>query len=159
MAIATAGIASGISSVISNAVTTSTVTSVSATGAASSVSVTRINGGPIDSFNAGVAQLTINLAPVNNYGRISVGNIAGHGASASVSASGAVSQVSNTSICYSCSSSFHTGPIAQATLNAAPVTNQGSIYAGRVTGAGASASVSALGAGSVVSGTIISKGY
>lgn len=133
--------------------------SVSATGAASAVSLTRINGGPIHSYNRGIAQLTINLAPVSNYGRISVGNIAGHGASASVSASGAVSQVANTSICYGCTSSFRTGPVYQATLNTAPVTNQGTIYAGRVTGAGASASVSALGAGSVVSGTIISKGY
>lgn len=130
--------------------------SVSAVGAASQASITRINGGSISSMTAGIAQLTINLAPISNRGSISVGNLGGHGASASVSAAGAVSQVSNTSICGGCTSSFRTGRIAQATLNKAPVRNYGTIRAGRLTGAGASAGVSALGAGSVVSGSIIS---
>ncbi len=134
-----------------------TSASISAVGAASQVSVTRINGGPIAATTLGVAQLTINLAPINNYGTIYAGNLGGLGASASVSAVGAVSQVSSTSICHGCSSSFHTGPVAQATLNTGRINNAGTIRVGRLTGAGTSASVSALGAGSVVSASIISK--
>lgn len=134
-----------------------TSASISAVGAASQVSVTRINGGTIAATTLGVAQLTINLAPINNYGTIYAGNLGGHGASASVSAAGAVSQVSSTSICHGCSSTFHTGPVAQATFNTGRINNVGTIRAGSLYGAGSSASVSALGAGSVVSASIISK--
>lgn len=131
--------------------------SVSATGAASQMSVTRINGGSITAKTASISQLTINLASVTNRGSITAGYLSGHGSSASVAAAGAVSQASTTSICNGCGSSFRTGPINQITLNTGRVRNNGTVNVGRITGAGASAGVSALGAGSVVSGSIISK--
>lgn len=130
--------------------------SIGATGAASQASMTRINGGPIIAVNSSITQGAINHGPVTNEGTITVGNLTGNNASASISAAGAVSQVSFTSICGGCSSSFTSGAITQTSLNSASVTNTGAITAGGLTGPGTSASVSALGAGSVVSGSITS---
>lgn len=131
--------------------------SVSATGASSQLSLTRIDGGSITTTNAGASQRAINRAPITNSGAIVAGDLSGTGTSVSISGAGAVSQVSFASLCTSCSGSFTSGPITQTSLNSGSVNNTGTIGVGSLSGTGASASVSALGAGSVVSGSITSN--
>lgn len=131
--------------------------SVSATGASSQVSTTRIDGGSITTTNAGVTQSALNQAPITNTGAIVAGDLAGTGTSVSISGAGAVSQVSFATICTSCSGTFTSGPISQTSLNSGSVSNTGTIGVGSLTGNSASASVSALGAGSVVSGSFTSN--
>ncbi len=150
--------------------------SISATGAASSVSLTSINNfgaGVTPDANIGnVTQDAVNRGDVTNEGRkhpggssadpadsvINTGNISGTAASVSISATGAVAALSVTSINDTQGlGSTNTGNINQTASNSGNVTNfglsdggsgttTGVINAGTLSGAGTSASVSATGA-------------
>ena len=131
--------------------------SIGATGAVSSVSMSGIaDSDTFDTIHAkSISQGTTNYynASITNGGSITAGDISGVGASASVSASGAVSSVSVSNI-GGASQFDHVhfqNNITQTTTNYAPVTNSGTVQVGALTGNGASASVSAVGAVSAVS--------
>jgi len=139
--------------------------SLSASGATSAVGFTSIGnkGAGNPSINVGnITQRTINNADVTNKGATSaavldVGNISGNGASASVSASGAVSQVSVASINDAEVTTTNISPfnVNQTTINNATVANTGIINYGNISGNGASMSVGAVGAASVLSISVI----
>lgn len=138
---------------------------VSASGAVSSVSVSNVSTDPsvpfFGSIPSGansvtaigvVGQVTLNIAPVLNVGLITSGDLSGVGSSAVISASGATSSVAVTNLSDSPAGNVTTvGLVGQATVNLAPVTNAGVISAGNLSGAGATAAVTAAGATSVVS--------
>lgn len=141
--------------------------SVSASGATAALSISSIEspGNPADgpaigSISVGrVTQEAHNNGTVTNLGGTitlsgPAGSISGTGASASISASGAASSVSVSSIADAgtlAGTTSITG-INQTSNNTATVTNTGRIVAtGGITGAGASASISAVGAGAYAS--------
>ena len=133
---------------------------VSASGADSFVGVTSINAGAPSVKTGNIEQGALNLGPVvKNLGIITTnGNqVKGHGASVSVSASGARSAVSYTSIENNNSKSptVNTGNITQASINGTLVANLGAIGVGNVSGNGASLSVNASGASAAVGMTSI----
>jgi hypothetical protein len=139
--------------------------SVSATGGASAISVSSIHNqersfGTDISFG-GIQQSTKNFGTINNQGgSITTGNITGDGASVSIGASGAVSSVSVSSVVDAnmIDSVAFNADIVQTTTNynAATINNTGTVQVGNLTGHGASASVSAIGAASAVSYSAIS---
>ena len=97
----------------------------------------------------------INVADVRNEGRIEVGRVTGDGASVSISATGAVAQISISSVnagkdgsCV-CKSTVH--ETALIAFNSGDVHNEGSIETRNVSGAGANVSISAMGAGAIIS--------
>jgi hypothetical protein len=107
-----------------------------------------------------IRQTTINKARVKNLGRIKQGKLEGKGASTSISASGAVSSISALNIADCCQNNLNIkvavgDDIKQTSVNKAKVTNKGKVSMGSVVGRGASVSVSAIGAASVVSLTSI----
>jgi hypothetical protein len=137
--------------------------SVSATGAASAISVSSIHNQE-RSFGAdislgGIRQSTWNSGTITNYGgSITTGNITGDGASVSIGASGAISSVSVSSIVDANmmdSVTVH-ADIDQSTTNVGAIVNGGAVQAGSLSGHGASVSVSAIGAASAVSYSAIS---
>lgn len=139
---------------------------VSASGSTSAIGLTTINANTSGlTVNGSIDQNATNHggATVTNNGIIWGGNLDGHGAAASVSASGATTAVSFTTIKNQNLNSitFSTGAIDQDSFNHAKVTNDGSIhYFGNILGQydgshGASLSVSAVGASSVIGGTSI----
>jgi hypothetical protein len=141
--------------------------SVSALGGASAVSMSSINnqgsffyGNQIEV--GGIQQSTVNNGAITNHGgTVATGNISGDGASVSVGASGAVSSVSVSSIVdgNQYDSVLFSGDINQTTTNTGTIYNTGNVSVGNLTGQGASASVSAIGAASAVSFSTISPSY
>lgn len=149
--------------------------SVSATGAASSVSIVQIDSfGTAPFFEIGdVTQTTTKDggetgAVTNSGGTNSAslgGGVTGDGASASVSATGAVSAVSATYIKSDGRSRTDVGDVDQDTFNSATVSNTGIMTnggintnaPGDISGDGASISISATGAASAVSATFINS--
>jgi hypothetical protein len=136
---------------------------VSASGADSFVGVTSINAGAPSVKTGNIEQGALNLGPVVNLGIITTNGdqVKGHGASVSVSASGARSAVSYTSIknnnskSNSKSPTVNTGNITQVSINGKLVANLGAIGVGNVSGNGASLSVNASGASAAVGMTSI----
>lgn len=143
--------------------------SLSALGAASTVSVSRING-PYVGYDSvvqigNISQTTINTGNVTNQGTdfygqpmgtdnvINIsGSILGTGASASISATGASSSVAVATInSKSVRGTTNVGSIAQTTVNSGTIRNSGTVRVGSVSGIGASVSISATGASSAVS--------
>ena len=128
--------------------------SISATGAVASVSDSSIDS-TVGSLKIGdITQKVSNSGDINNSGKITAGGLSGTGSSASVSASGAVASVSDSSI----NATGTPGPITIASITQtatnhsdSPVTNTGTINLSGGLGTGASASVSAMGAGAVAS--------
>jgi filamentous hemagglutinin len=133
--------------------------SISASGAVASTAYSTTGSSILSSnvsFNGTITQTAMNDSSITNSGRLTLGSIAGTGASASINASGAVSSFSVASIA-------DTSPVGHATLggafiqsatNTANVTNTGVINfsSGAVTlGSGASAAISATGAATSVS--------
>jgi hypothetical protein len=102
-----------------------------------------------------IAQETVNNNPVTNRGFILQWRLQGNGASSTVSANGAVSSVNVSNIANSSQTyvavSAKADNIRQTTENNSRVNNRGIILSGPVTGRGASVTVSATGAASVVS--------
>ena len=143
--------------------------SVSASGATAALSLTSIGNTGSTSIETGaVSQSAINSGAVTNYGGSiainnpstgqTTGQIAGAGASASISASGAVASFSILSINDSAPVASSIGSITQSASNSAAVSNSagptGTVainVASGITGAGASASISAVGAGAYAS--------
>jgi hypothetical protein len=132
--------------------------SVSATGAASALSVSSIANydvGQDQNITIGeIDQDTYNRGTIlNNGGSLETDNISGKGASVSVSGSGAISAVSVSSIldAQQLGDVNVIDDISQTTTNSGNVTNVGNVTTGALTGNGASVSVSALGAASSVS--------
>jgi len=127
--------------------------SVSATGAASSASVTSIDnrakGGTTPNITLGsVSQETINTGAVtNNGGVVTTGDLVGTGSRVQISATGAASMASIASINgQQPLGSTNIGNVNQSTTNTAAVTNSGTINVGGLTQTGTSASISATGA-------------
>jgi hypothetical protein len=133
--------------------------SISGTGAVASLSISGIDTTSQGNFAIGaVSQGASNTGTVTNYGTISAGALSGTGSSASISASGAVASVSDSNILKptgSLSSIPNTSiaSISQTATNNAgsPISNNGTITVAGNLGTGASASVSAMGAGAVAS--------
>ncbi len=147
--------------------------SARATGALASVSIAQVNTASEGAFTTGtITQKAMNNGDtggivtnttVNNRGTISAGALAGMGSSASIAASGAVTSLNVASIGAGTLGDQSTvGTITQTSDNVSQlffgttykpnVTNVGSItLSGGITGNGASASVSATGAGAFVS--------
>jgi hypothetical protein len=130
--------------------------SIGATGALASVSESSIaDHGYAGSFLAStdIRQSSINTAYVTNQGNtISVGAVTGKGASVGISAAGAVSSVSASSIGSAVGASFGRGSkITQTSYNGSLVSTGGAVSVRVLSGAGASVGISAVGATSVVS--------
>ena len=132
---------------------------VSASGADSFVDVTSINAGAPSVKTGEIEQGALNLGPVVNLGIITTNDkqVKGDGASVSVSASGARSAVSYTSIKNNNNKSptVNTESITQVSINGKLVANLGAIGVGNVSGNGASLSVNASGASTAVGMTSI----
>jgi len=130
---------------------------VSASGASSVISVTSIKNDdwsrPKISTKA-ITQTSDNHGRIDNGGRITAGNIYGHGNSASISASGATSAIAVASIADKKVTSLATGCITQIAYNHGDVTNGGSIAVGKISGNGNSASIGASGATAAISVSI-----
>jgi hypothetical protein len=132
--------------------------SVSAIGGASAISLSSINNQARHWGNqvefGGIQQNTVNSGKItNNGGSLITDDITGDGASVSIGASGAVSSVSVSSIVdqNQVASVLFSADINQTTSNTGAITNTGTISVGDLSGQGASASVSAIGAASAVS--------
>jgi hypothetical protein len=128
---------------------------ISATGASAAVQIAGIEStvGAVSMNN--ITQTTSNAAgaPVTNTsGTIAAQSISGIGASASVSASGSIAAVSVVSTNDTAFAGPSISQVTQSSINNAAIQNTGAIsLAGGITGNGASASISATGAGSFVS--------
>ena len=129
--------------------------SVGATGAAASISVASIGSTDVASTTFGtITQNSTNgaagvLVNVTNTGNISTGDVGGVGAGAQISATGATSSVSVSSIGNDTTPTLGGGGVGQTTNNNGAITNSGIIASsGTLSGAGSSASISAVGAAS-----------
>lgn len=130
--------------------------SVSAVGASSQIAVSRINTATVanaTSIASANQRATNNTTGIiTNLGNITVGDITGNGASASISATGASAQLSIARInTTTVQNATVTGNVTQNATNNAPISNTGVISAGNITGAGAAATIGATGASAVVS--------
>lgn len=140
--------------------------STSATGAATSISVTSINSSPVRYATFGtISQDAYSDANLfnENFGevfRTAIGNISGHGASVSFSAAGAVAAVSFRSIGNNDNGRtprINTNTINQRAINDGNVVNfTRNLSIGNLSGAGTSASISSSGATAQVSSASIS---
>jgi len=154
-----------ISSNISNIGATMTVgdltgngssVNVGGTGALASLSVSHINATTEGSFIVGAVSQTVNnTGTVGNSGTINAGDLTGIGSSASISGTGAAASVSGSSI------STTAAPLGTPTITSitqtvnnntgSAITNTGTINLAGGLGTGASASISATGAGGFAS--------
>lgn len=141
--------------------------SASATGASAAVAVTSIQGTTdvkvkgihtskqaISSITVGtINQTSINKAAVTNNGWVTGlrPDVTGPGATVSTGATGAATVVSLTSINDTKFPTVSVGKINQRAENNNYVTNKGHVQVGKVSGAGAFAGTSAIGASAVVS--------
>lgn len=145
--------------------------SASATGASAAVAVTSIQGttdvkvnkGPYTSKQAissitvdTINQTSTNNAPVTNNGWVTGykklrPDVTGPGATVSTGATGAATVVSLTSINDTKFPTVSVDKINQRAVNNSSVTNNGHVQVGKVSGAGAFAGTSAIGASAVVS--------
>ena len=144
--------------------------SASATGASAAVAVTSIQGTTdvkvkgtrtskqaISSITVGtINQTSINNAAVTNNGWVTGyrrlrPDVTGPGATVSTGATGAATVVSLTSINDTKFPTVRVGKINQTAVNNSYVTNNGHVQVGKVSGAGAFAGTSAIGASAVVS--------
>jgi len=128
--------------------------SIGATGAVAGVGFSNINSSG-DKITVGdIRQRATNEgSPITNTGSITVGSLTGVGASASISAAGAVTSISVSNI-NTPLGAVKLGDITQHASNKgsdSTVTNTGAITLASLGGTGASASVSAVGAAAVVS--------
>lgn len=135
--------------------------SISAAGAVANVSVANINSSGVNIKTGDIRQHATNEGGTvsNQNESITVGSIRGAGASASINASGAVASISVSNI-NSPMGSVKIGDISQHATNKgySTVTNSGTITLGSLSGAGASASISAVGSAAVVSFSNIGSG-
>lgn len=95
-----------------------------------------------------------NLTDVTNLGTITTGRIKGDAASVSISATGAIAQVSVSSVNghdASCVCGSKVDSLTLSATNSGIINNNGSIETHSVTGVGTNVSVSALGAGASIS--------
>jgi len=131
--------------------------SIGATGAASSVAASSIitTTGPVAGSIAfkDIRQHTENTGSVTSLDNsIRAGVLSGKGSSVNISATGAVSSVSVSAINSPVNATFsRQGRITQTTNNAGSVTLSGAISVGRLSGAGVSVGISAVGATSAIS--------
>ena len=136
--------------------------SVSATGAIASISATSINSSEFPLVTGTIKQTATNgnvttISPINNTGAINqtgAGGLSGIGSSVGISATGAAASVSVASINDGAVASPTLGATTQSATNFAgsTIANTGTItLAGPISGNGASASISATGAGAFVS--------
>lgn len=131
--------------------------SISATGAISSVSLSHIvNTAGEGQFGLGaISQGSTNAANITNSGTIATtsGGLSGIGSSAVISATGAAASVSSSSIAATGAPGTPAiDSIGQSVSNSGVVSNTGTItLASGISGAGAAASVSAVGAGAYAS--------
>lgn len=134
---------------------------ISASGASAVISVNSIlndDSSRPSVTTSDIKQLSVNKARVENGGKITTGNIIGHGNSVSISASGATSAIAVTSINDTRVASLSTGKITQVAVNTDNVSNGGTILAGKITGNGNSVSIGASGATAGIS-VSITKGW
>jgi len=148
-----------------------TSVSISATGAISAVSISAIDAAQsfgsveVDTITQGATGPTgaTNDAAVTNRGTISTGgsDLTGAGASASISASGAVNSVSSSSVNAAGGlGDTNFSDVTQTSTNNATATvdNSGNITVGNLTGSGTSAAISSTGALAAISGSRIDTG-